>query len=304
MPKANEVKPIFYIKDNDTLIFGFTPYLRIPADGDIYNGIPETHREYKRRDFVDSIFGWRDFRTKVSFLDALCQNPEVSVVEYTMVLGQPKPSWYKGYINQKKDGALNSYCSDNFEIRGRKFYWLKKSADVEAMKSSLPASGKIDRISTKMYCYKENTKFAGRVLFENLSDEELGLLLYSLKQGDVEGYFNIGMGKPYGLGKCRIRINRLVVHDISAKYLSFKSNYEKNEDINKYISAFKNYVKSHYSIPINDVNEIKSYKKYLLSKRILKNEQTRYMKVEEFSKKAELPNLEEVIKVSKKLTCK
>jgi len=295
LPKDNEVKPVFYVKDGDTLIFGFTPYLRIPADGDIYNGIPETHREYKGRDFVDSIFGWLDFRTKVSFLDALCQNPEVSVVEYKMVLGQPKPSWYRGYVSQKKDGTLNSYCSDNFEIRGRKFYWLKKSADVEAMQSSLPAPGKIDRISTKMYCYKENTRFEGRVLFENLSDEELGLLLYSLKQGDTEGYFNIGMGKPYGLGKCRIRIKRLVLHDIRAKYMSFRNNYEKNGDINKYVSAFKNYVKNHYNAQINDVNEIKSYKEYLLSKRILKNEQTRYMKVKEFAKKAELPSLEDVI---------
>ena len=62
-----EVKPVFFVKENNNLFFGFTPYLRLPADGDIYDGIPETHRNYKGRDFVDSIFGWLDFRTKVSF---------------------------------------------------------------------------------------------------------------------------------------------------------------------------------------------------------------------------------------------
>ena len=34
-------------------------------------------------------------------------------------------------------------------------------------------------------------KLLGRIRFENLSDEELGLLLYSLKQGDTEGLFNL-----------------------------------------------------------------------------------------------------------------
>jgi len=45
-----------------------------------------------------------------------------------------------------------------------------------------------------MKCYAENTKFIGKVKFENLTDEELGLLIYSLKQGDTEGYFNLGKG--------------------------------------------------------------------------------------------------------------
>jgi len=291
----NEVKPVFYIKEGDKLIFGFTPYLRLPAERDIYDGIPGTHRNYTGRDFVDAIFGWQDFRTKVSFLDALCEKNNVSEIKYKMVLGQPKPSWYKGYIKQRNADALESYCSENFEIRGRKFYWLKQSADTEAMQSSLPAPGKKDKISTAVYCYPEGTKFAGEVRFENLSDEELGLLIYSLKQGDTEGYFNIGRGKPYGLGKCRIRINRLAVYDISERYKSFAGNYEKYGDIDKYIRTFKDYVIKHYHTKINDVNEIKSYQEYLLSKKVMKNESTRYMNVREFSKRAELPTLEDVI---------
>ena len=125
-----------------------------------------------------------------------------------MVLGEPKASWYKGYLKQRKDGELESYCTDDYKIRGRKIYWMKESADIEAMKLSLPRAGKIDRISTEMECYNEKTNFLGRIRFENLSDEELGLLLYSLKQGDTEGLFNLGMGKPYGLGKCKISISR------------------------------------------------------------------------------------------------
>ncbi len=292
-----EVKPVFFVKENNNLFFGFTPYLRLPADGDIYDGIPETHRNYKGRDFVDSIFGWLDFRTKVSFLDALCEDPEPFNDIYQMVLGEPKPSWYKGYIKQEKENALESYCSEKYKIRGRKFYWMKDSADTDPMLSSLPGSGKEDRISTKMYCIKEKTKFSGEVRFENLSDEELGLLLYSLKQGDTEGYFSLGMGKPYGLGKCKIKVNQLIIDNLTERYMSFRNNSgkEKTGEIDKYISAFKKYVIDHYKIKVNDVNEIKSYKEYSLSKHIMKNIETRYMRIDEFANRSELPTLEEVI---------
>lgn len=293
LPKDGSKKPVFYIKDGDSIIFGFTPYLRLPAEGNIYDGIPETHRNYTGRDFVDSIFGWQEFRTKVSFLDALCISPEVSVEKYKMVLGQPKPSWYKAYIKQDKENELESYCSGNFKIRGRKFYWLKESPDIDAMKSGLPDSGKEDRISTTMHCYKKGTRFSGRVRFDNLSDEELGLLIYSLKQGDTEGYFNIGMGKSYGLGKCRIKINRLVIYDIEERYKSFNGQSEKAEDIDKYISSFKKYVKEHYKS--DGANEPQSYKDYTLSKHVMKIAATRYLKLNEFKNKAELPTPEEVI---------
>jgi len=299
-----EIKPIFYVKENNNLFFGFTPYLRLPAEGDIYDGIPETHKNYNGRDFVDSMFGWQDFRTKVSFLDALCEEPEPVDDIYQMVLGEPKPSWYKGYIKQEKESALESYCSEEYEIRGRKVYWMKESVDTDAMVSSLPGPGKEDKISTKMYCIKEKTKFSGKVRFENLSDEELGLLLYSLKQGDTEGYFSLGMGKPYGLGKCKIRINQLIIDNLTEKYMSFRNTSEKIREIDSYISAFKKYVIDHYKIKVNDVNEIKSYKEYFLSKNIMKNIETRYMKVNEFANRAELPTLEDAIngiKVSDKM---
>ena len=199
-----------------------------------------------------------------------------------MVLGEPKASWYKGYLKQRKDGELESYCTDDYKIRGRKIYWMKESADIEAMKLSLPRAGKIDRISTEWSVTMKN-KLLGRIRFENLSDEELGLLLYSLKQGDTEGLFNLGMGKPYGLGKCKISISRLVLNDIKLRYKSFSgNNAESDGNVEKYITVFKKYVVEHYKVKINDVNEIESYKEFNMSKTILKNANTRYMNVTEF----------------------
>jgi len=292
LPKEGEVKPVFFVKEGDRLIFGFTPYLRIPAEGDIYDGIPEAHKNYTGTDFIDAMFGWKDFRTKLSFLDAVCESPNPEITkEYEMMLAEPKPSWYKGYLKQRKD-TLESYSTEGYEIRGRKFYWMKESLDIQGMEEQ----EKKERLVTRMKCYAENTKFIGKVKFENLTDEELGLLIYSLKQGDTEGYFNLGKGKPYGFGKCRIRILGLFIEDIKEKYTSFNANYLKEEKTDKYVETFKKYIIEHYRIKVSNVKEIISYREFELSKKVLKNSETRYMKVGEFAKRAELPTLEDAVR--------
>ena len=86
--------------------------------------------EYEGVDFVDAMFGWKDFKTKLSFQDAVCESDNPRLTEnYEIVLGEPKPSWYRGYLKQRKENSLESYNTEGFEIRGRKFYWMKK--DIE-----------------------------------------------------------------------------------------------------------------------------------------------------------------------------
>lgn len=293
LPKNGEVKPVFYIKDDEGVVFGFTPYLRLSAKGSIHDGIPKAHMEYEGVDFVDAMFGWKDFKTKLSFQDAVCESDNPRLTEnYEIVLGEPKPSWYRGYLKQRKENSLESYNTEGFEIRGRKFYWMKKDIEGKNIGNREDSESKI---STVIKCYDEKTKFKGKVVFENLSDEELGLLIYSLKQGDTEGYFNIGKGKPYGFGKCKIKITGLKIEDINAKYSSFNPDFEKSEEIEKYIDSFKKYIVENYKKKVNSVNEIKSYREFELSKKTIENDKAKYMKVGDFAKKAELPDIEDVI---------
>jgi CRISPR-associated protein (TIGR03986 family) len=290
LPEKGKAKPVFYIKEGDKLIFGFTPYLRLPAKGDIYSGLPDVHKDYNGTDFVDALFGWKNFRTKISFWDVVCENSTPDITkEYEMMLAEPKPSWYKGYLKQRKD-SLESYITEGYEIRGRKFYWMKEGLDFQSMEQE-----KKEKLISRMKCYAEGTKFKGKVKFENLTEEELGLLIYSLKQGDTEGYFNLGKGKPYGFGKCRIRIIGLFTEDIKEKYMSFSGDYQKKEEIEKYAGKFKKYIIEHYRKKVENVNEIPSYKEFELSKKVLKNSETQYMKVSEFSQRAELPTLEDAV---------
>ncbi|HHV29775.1 MAG TPA: TIGR03986 family CRISPR-associated RAMP protein [Clostridium sp.] len=292
LPKSEEVKPVFYVKEGDKLIFGFTPYLRLPAEGDIYGGIPEVHKDYNGTDFVDALFGWKDFRTKLSFMDAVCDSSSPDITkEYEMMLAEPKPSWYKGYLKQRKD-TLESYNTEGYQIRGRKFYWMKNSLDIQGMEEQ----DKKEKLVTKIKCYAEGTRFIGKIKFENLTEEELGLLIYSLKQGDTDGYFNLGKGKPYGFGKCRIRILEFFTEDIKEKYASFDANYRREEKIDKYVEVFKKYIIEHYRKKVGNINEIMSYREFELSKKFLDNSESRYMKVSEFAQRAELPTLEDAVR--------
>ena len=303
LPRGKEVKPVFYIKDDEGVVFGFTPYLRLSARGCIYDGIPKTHTSYKGIDFVDSIFGWKDFKTKLSFQDAICESENPTIIgNYKMILGEPKPSWYKGYLQQRKENSLESYNTEEFKIRGRKFYWMKDKEEIE--KTEENEKGRIDTI---MKCYDRKTKFTGKIAFENLTDEELGLLIYSLKQGDTEGYFNIGKGKPYGFGQCKIKITELSTEDVKLKYSSFNPDFTKSEEVGIYIDSFKKYIVENYKIKVDSVNDIKSYKEFELSKKIPEGTKTKYMELGKFDNSAELSNIEDVINekgnvVSNKMT--
>lgn len=92
---------------------------------------------------------------------------------------------------------------------------------------------------------KENNVFEGRIRFENLTDIELGALLFSLElPGDC--CHKIGMGKPLGLGSIKISIKKLKLDDRGSRYnkllnedgswnLTEKSN---NKDFKKAFSEF------------------------------------------------------------------
>jgi CRISPR-associated protein (TIGR03986 family) len=292
LPKEGEVKPVFYIKDKTDVIFGFTPYLRLPAVGTIYDGLPTETTKFIGVDWTDALFGWMDYRSKVSFKDLnVVGNYSENKEEFKMVLGEPKASWYKGYIQQNKKYGLESYNTDQFKIRGRKYYWMKGELDRESIKKSV--NSKKSKILSKFKAINKGIKFNGIIRYENLSSIELGLLIYSLKQGDTEGLFNIGKGKPYGFGQCRLTINHISEEDINNKYHSFSENYKKKSDGTAYINEFKNYIVE--MTAVSNLNNLITYKAYINSRKPIDKRRSQYLDLKDFKKAERLPKSEEVI---------
>ena len=58
--------------------------------------------------------------------------------------------------------------------------------------------------------------FKGKIKFNNLNEDELGLLLWALYI-HPDAQQNIGKGKPYGFGNIKVKDISLSVKDISKK---------------------------------------------------------------------------------------
>jgi hypothetical protein len=90
-------------------------------------------------------------------------------------------------------------------------------------------------------------RFAFRVYFENLTDEELGALLWALELPAGCAH-KLGMGKPLGLGSARIKVTSLRLTDRLARYRALLSDGEwvdgarESKDLSAFKHCFEKYV--------------------------------------------------------------
>lgn len=318
LPENNEKKPIFYIKIDekteekanekpDRLYFGFIPFLRLGYSKTVLDGVADGCKGQEGISYTDAIFGFANklyknnendsnisYKSRVSFEDAEVIGKgvvdEESVID--IILAEPKPTSYNLYLNQNKDKKeLNIYEGD-FNIRGIKQYWLKNYVEKPELKV-----GEAENMRIRIHPLKENTEFQGKIYFNNLDEEELGLLIWALKLED-NCYQNIGLAKPYGFGRVKVKDIKLNIEDLNKKYNSFSFCYYKEDNkennIDKYVNTYKNNFSNKYlngkriekEKPIKDLIHIKS--------QIVEPEDANnygYMKLEEFKEKKVLPEL-------------
>lgn len=198
-------KIFFYKKEKNKLIgFGATPYLRIFYDHHTSKGIPYTQKE--GLDYTEALFGYTNdegaLKGRLSFRDAILDG---SAIEYKekRILSDPRGTSYQLYLEQHTTDVkqLKTY-NDDFQLRGYKFYWKQKNAHAGD-----EGNGN-EKIFSTLNCIEAGHTFKGRIYFNNLYSDELGLLLCALqyKKANVPEpeTFLIGKGKPYGFGKIEV----------------------------------------------------------------------------------------------------
>lgn len=211
-------------------LFGHSPNFRIPYLDNKTNQavtiadlIPERLRDAQLVDLADAIFGYvrpgkvhqeQAQAGRVFVSDALCKqqveaniwlSPEVIIPQ---ILSGPKLTTFQHYLTQNKSPKkdLKHYASNpgtETVIRGHKLYWHKgKLPDIEH-----PDPKKVSESqTTAIRPIKPGVKFAFKIQFDNLRDEELGALLWLLDVAKDETYrLSLGMGKPLGMGAIKIR---------------------------------------------------------------------------------------------------
>ncbi|GER94314.1 TIGR03986 family CRISPR-associated RAMP protein [hot springs metagenome] len=144
---------------------------------------------------------------------------------------------------------------------------------------------------TKLTPVKEGTTFRGRIRFENLSNVELGALLFVLDLPENLAH-KLGMGKPLGLGSVEIKPT-LYISNREKRYKDLFSEWagiEKSADNNKFKKAFEDYMHNNEKKQsLWEVSRLKELKQMLDIKSKPDNSKTTYMVVDEFRKRKVLP---------------
>lgn len=215
LPGNHQSKPVFYLEQGGKISFGRSQYLRATYRYTLSQGLPLQHQKLAGKLFLDypnAVLGYSDqdgsYRSRVSVGSLFAESGVVPGAAFATILGEPKPSFFPGYVEQGLD-----YNQANFRLRGCKQYWMKAPGAPR-----LPEE-KFSRIASTMHPMPQGTTFSGVIRYRNLHPDELGLLLWCLRL-DEGCYQTIGMGKPYGYGRVSVSIDALREYNPAALYAS------------------------------------------------------------------------------------
>jgi len=240
-------QPVFYTlneKDEKKVeFFGHCRMLRLPYTKNPRDYVPEELRRESDIDLAEAIFG---FTKKLNDSDDRKGKPKekryagrVMVSDARLVIGQenvwlspnrsitprilasPKPTTFQHYLVQKNPNKahLADYASltpAETVIRGSKLYWHKGAVGL----SDTESKGEVkEKQATKIKPLRAGVQFQFKVHFENLSQEELGALMWVLQiAADAQYRLKVGMGKPLGMGAVKI-VSQLRLIDCKERYV-------------------------------------------------------------------------------------
>lgn len=194
--------PVFYTDEGNPVYFGRSPFFRVGYHHSLKDGLPKPHQrvaEHLTLDYAYAMLGFTcmepevAYKSRVSFGDLVSDSKPLERT-IPVVLSGPKPSSFADYSVKGKD-----FNQNDFRIRGVKQYWLKEPQCPEV-------SPQQANVKDELKVMPENTRFTGVIRFNNLHEDELGLLLWCLKLNDG-CYQTIGKGKPLGYGRSTVSID-------------------------------------------------------------------------------------------------
>lgn len=289
LPLEGREKPVFYVQYEGHVYFGMSRFLRIGYRYPLSCGLPESHKAgMDKLDFPRAILGYvsknsGSYRSRVSFGDFAADGEAYEMPPISMILGEPKPSYYPGYVVGGKH-----YNHEDFRLRGYKQYWLK---EVEATDDN----GK-PRAATTIRPLPRGTKFSGTIRYKNLTEAELGLLLWCLRL-EKGCYQSVGMAKPYGYGRMRLAIDAIKEFEAPALYDSgsFLVSDTKSDaaGVEEYIKKYCDYAEQHLAdlAPIKENSPLRDF--FFMKTSIRTPNEMCYMSLKEYRFKAALPSVQD-----------
>lgn len=303
LPKERETKPVFYIQLDGRLYLGFTPRLRLFYDHTIKEGLNPEHKE-GMLDYSKAIFGYaskeKSYKSRVSFTDAVVESTAGEVKERSVVLAEPKPSSYMDYLKGQEMNEVVTYNQDGFELRGVKQYWLHQ----EEVKGTTGNGN--DKIGSVLRPLAKGTVFTGKIRFHNLTDEELGLLIWSVRL-NKKSWMNVGKAKSYGYGNIQLQMQKAEEVNLQKAYDLSELNLDPYEPIDQdamekaYKTQLKEFLKD--VLKGKEVEEFNPIKEFFAMKdpeRMPDPSQIRYMDINAKEYQSRKDPLKKVMELAKK----
>ena len=299
LPGDGEVKPVFYVEIGERVYFGFTPRLRIFYDKTVKECLPEGGRR-TGTDYVQRMFGYTgkksSYKSRLSFSDLELEG-EAEAESVMVILQNPKPSSYADYLATDENGDAYTYNDRNAELRGIKQYWLHEKNEEQAIDANKQKS-----LIANMKILPAGSVFQGVIRYHNLSAEELGLLLWSIRL-EENSMMNVGHAKPLGYGRIKTEISEVKQWDATKAYdltaLSLSPWSDNAIDTKELIQKYKDAMKEH--LKTDDIFKCEPIKTFFLMKdaaKMQKPQNIRYMNIDqkEYRNRRPLPTADEVAK--------
>ena len=224
--KTGQDIPIFFIaSENKVTSLGMTQMYKLPYRLSTHEALGNSgsdHLDRERPDFVETLFGHTSsgmpgsvgLKSRVAFGTAFCSRGQLATPA-TLILSQPKSTYYPSYILQQADASGNRLEP---EVRGystlmdsdAKLHGWKRYPARPFRKPPDVAQGKV---STTLHPLDTGAVFTGKLRFHNLKPQELGGLLWALTWGgNCNLVHGLGLAKAYGYGQVRFELGDVDLH--------------------------------------------------------------------------------------------
>lgn len=273
-----DAEPVFYLEENGALsFFGRAQMFRLPYENRPLDLLPQEFQNENVIDFAEAMFGFvredaqakqgakaRAYASRVSITDAQLVSeypPEKLWLTRNAltppILATPKPTAFQQYLVQLTDRKkiLTHYDSptttDDGEespkttLRGHKLYWHQGNRTVQQLSANPPPSRGSTQ-HTQFRPVRDGVQFKFRVYFENLSEEELGALCWTLQplgETGKEYCHALGMGKPFGMGAVQLEATLHLTDRVARYGALFAGNTwataEQDKELHSYRARFE-----------------------------------------------------------------
>lgn len=227
--------PVFFLCDEGgrrVQSFGLAMMFRLPYRNSIKQALDRIHPAVDDPlDLADGLFGTvlessdpraasLALKGRVLLTHAIAEGSPKPEAVKCEVLGSPKASYYPNYVEQDPDvpgaeppnddkGPRYTTWQDDFSRpRGWKRY--KPLSETWSPQRPTGSGGRaldMKKVETKFAPLPAGTRFVAKVVVHNLRPVELGALLWALDfGGDERARYTLGMARPLGYGRSKLRL--------------------------------------------------------------------------------------------------